>query len=196
MAPVDSIPTRPHRSKNARDDMNARRWVNARCSLALVVTSSLAALAVNAADPRGGAAARQSGAAAQGVASPGVASQGAASQDAAYARPTNLRVLPKDISAADLKDWMERYDEALGVTCDYCHVQDPQTQRFDYASDDNAKKQTARVMIAMLDDINGKFLSQLGDPRYPVNVSCGNCHQGQSEPPAFDSGPGAALSAR
>src|ERR1700733_15027771 len=68
----------------------------------------------------------------------------------APAEPRNLRVLPKDSSAADIKILMDRYGEELGVKCDYCHAQDPQTQKIDYVSDDNPAKQTARVMIAML----------------------------------------------
>jgi hypothetical protein len=100
----------------------------------------------------------------------------------------NLRVLPKDSSAADIKILMDRYGQELGVKCEYCHTQDPQTQKLDYASDDNPAKQTARVMIAMLDEINSKYLAQLDDQKYAVPVSCGNCHQGQADPPTFEPG--------
>jgi hypothetical protein len=102
--------------------------------------------------------------------------------------PGNLRVLPKDSSAADIKILMDRYGQELGVKCEYCHTQDPQTQKLDYVSDDNPAKQTARVMIAMLDEINTKYLAQLDDQKYAVPVSCGNCHQGQADPPTFDPG--------
>ena len=102
--------------------------------------------------------------------------------------PRNLRVLPKDSSAADIKILMDRYGQELGVKCEYCHTQDPQTQKLDYVSDDNPAKQTARVMIAMLDEINTKYLAQLDDQKYAVPVSCGNCHQGQADPPTFDPG--------
>ena len=106
----------------------------------------------------------------------------------APSEPRNLRVLPKDSSAADIKILMDRYGQELGVKCDYCHTQDPQTQKPDYVSDDNPAKQTARVMIAMLDEINTKYLAQLDDQKYAVPVSCGNCHQGQADPPTFDPG--------
>jgi hypothetical protein len=108
----------------------------------------------------------------------------APSQD--LAKPTNLRVLSKDSSAADIKSLMDEYGRELGVKCEYCHAQNAQTQRPDYASDDNPAKQTARVMIAMLEEINGKYLAQLDDQKYPVLVTCGNCHQGQADPPTFE----------
>ncbi len=97
----------------------------------------------------------------------------------------NLKVLPKDISARELDGLMHEYGEELGVKCGYCHTEDPQTGRLDYASDENPRKETARLMIAMLRDINTKYLAQLGDPSYPVIVTCGNCHQGQTNPPDF-----------
>jgi cytochrome c553 len=109
-----------------------------------------------------------------------------ATQHVAPPKPTNLRVLPQDSSAADIKSLMDQYGQELGVSCEYCHSQDPQTQKVDYASDDNPAKQTARVMIAMLDAINTKYLAQLDDRKYAVLVSCGNCHQGQADPPTFE----------
>ena len=104
-------------------------------------------------------------------------------------KPVNLRILPKDTNPADIKDLMERYDGELGVSCEYCHARDPKTQRLDYASDDNPAKQTARVMISMLNEINTKYLAQLDDQKYAVLVSCGNCHRGQSDPPEFEPAP-------
>jgi Photosynthetic reaction centre cytochrome C subunit len=104
----------------------------------------------------------------------------------APANPRNLRVLPKDSSAADVKILMDRYGQELGVACEYCHAQDQQSRKIDYVSDDNPAKQTARVMIAMLDEINSKYLAQLDDQKYAVPVSCGNCHRGEADPPTFE----------
>jgi photosynthetic reaction center cytochrome c subunit len=102
-------------------------------------------------------------------------------------KPVNLKVLPQDISPAKLGKLMKRFEQELGVSCRHCHVENAETQKLDYASDDNAAKQTARIMIAMLNDINDKYLSQLGgDRRYATPVTCGSCHQGQSNPPAFE----------
>jgi hypothetical protein len=66
-------------------------------------------------------------------------------------------------------------------------VEDASTRKFDFASDENPDKNTARLMITMLKDINEKYLPQLGgDRRYATAVTCGSCHQGQSSPPTFD----------
>ena len=70
---------------------------------------------------------------------------------------TNLRVLSKDSSPSDIEDLMEEYNQQLGVSCDYCHSQDPRTRKLDYAADDNPAKQTARVMIAMLDEARAQI---------------------------------------
>lgn len=102
-------------------------------------------------------------------------------------KPVNLQVLPKDISNAKLGKLMKRFEQELGVKCSHCHAENPQTQKFDFPSDEVPAKQTARIMISMLNDINDKYLAQLGgDRRYAVPVTCGSCHQGQSNPPAFE----------
>lgn len=104
----------------------------------------------------------------------------------AAAATSNLRVLPATLSKEDVRLLMKRYERDLGVSCSYCHVEDRETSVIDYASDDNPRKHTARLMIAMLEDINGKHLAQLGgDRRYSLPVTCGSCHQGRSSPPEF-----------
>src|ERR1043165_9505222 len=82
-------------------------------------------------------------------------------------KPVNLQVLPQDMSGASVGKLMKRFEQDLGVKCSHCHVEDPQTQKIDYASDENPRKQTARLMISMLTDVNDKYLAQLGgDRRY------------------------------
>ena len=99
---------------------------------------------------------------------------------------TNLQVLPETISPSGLKSLMKQYERELGVSCSYCHVEDRESSVIDYASDENPRKHTARIMIAMLEDINSKHLSQLaGDRRYSEPVSCGSCHRGRANPQAF-----------
>jgi hypothetical protein len=108
--------------------------------------------------------------------------------DVPRGKPVNLQVLPADISAAQIGKLMKRFEADLGVTCNHCHVEDPTTRKFDYASDENPDKTTARLMISMLQDINDKYLARLGgDRRYAVPVTCGSCHLGQSSPPSFES---------
>ncbi len=104
-------------------------------------------------------------------------------------RPTNLQVLPKDVSSQDLIKLMRAYQSQLGVECAFCHARDAQTQRINFASDTNPEKAIARTMISMTGEINQKWLKQLKDPDGLVIVSCGTCHRGQSMPPAFNAQP-------
>jgi hypothetical protein len=103
-----------------------------------------------------------------------------------HPKPTNLKVLPKDMSGDDVDRLMHRYRQYLGVPCGYCHEENSQTKEIDYASDENPIKETARFMISMTSDINMKYLAQLGDRRYAEPLTCGNCHQGQVQPPTFE----------
>jgi hypothetical protein len=102
-----------------------------------------------------------------------------AATDAPVAQAANLQVLPQRTSLVDVTELMLRFQRDLGVQCSHCHVAS------DYASDENPRKQTARLMMSMLNDINGKYLAQLGDRRYAIPITCGNCHQGQTSPPQF-----------
>jgi cytochrome c553 len=110
-------------------------------------------------------------------------------QRAPHSKPVNLKVLPKDISSDDLDKLMHRYQAELGAPCGYCHEQNAETKHIDFASDENPVKGTARFMISMTNDINNKYLAQLGDRRYSQPISCGNCHQGQIDPPNFEPKP-------
>jgi hypothetical protein len=83
---------------------------------------------------------------------------------------------------------MRGFTKALGVECQFCHTQDPQTHRPDFASDAKPEKATARLMITMTNEINAKFLSQVKDPdATPADktVTCGTCHRGNSMPKPF-----------
>lgn len=101
--------------------------------------------------------------------------------------PRNLKVLPADIPEADLVQLMVRYSQELGVQCQFCHAES--SQGIDFVSDQSPAKQTARVMIGMLRDINTKYLAQVSDRRYSVPLTCGNCHQGQTTPPVYEARP-------
>lgn len=100
--------------------------------------------------------------------------------------PSNLQVLPASLPPREFKSLMKLYARDLGVSCSYCHVEERETGIIDYASDENPRKHTARVMISMLAEINDKHLSQLaGDRRYAEPVTCGQCHRGRANPQAF-----------
>lgn len=125
------------------------------------------------------------GAVSQAPGSSNAMSHVAPASSVTYPTPKNLKVLPKDISGNDIGKLMRRYEADLGVPCGYCHEENPQTRQIDFASDENPIKETARFMIAMTNDINNKYLAQLGDRRYAEPLTCGNCHQGQVQPPTF-----------
>ncbi|MGB0123251.1 MAG: c-type cytochrome [Silvibacterium sp.] len=103
-------------------------------------------------------------------------------------KPTNLQVLAKDISGPDLIATMRGFTKALGVECEFCHAEDPQTQRLNIASDAKPDKKVARTMIAMTAEINAKYLSTVNDPdATPADktVTCGTCHRGHTMPLPF-----------
>lgn len=113
--------------------------------------------------------------------------QAGAASEPPRTKPVNLKVLPGDITPTSLGRLMKKYGQDLGVECSYCHVENRDTGKLDYVSDENPRKQTARVMVGMLQEINDKYLGQLGgDSRYAAQVTCGSCHQGRSSPPPFE----------
>lgn len=106
--------------------------------------------------------------------------------------PVNLKVLPKDTSPQDLMKIMHGYTQALGVHCNFCHVINEQTHHPDFASDEKPEKNTARTMITMTSEINGKYLSQIHDPDAAPDqktVQCSTCHRGHSMPVPFKAPP-------
>jgi hypothetical protein len=79
--------------------------------------------------------------------------------------PKNLKILtPENFFPA-----MQSFTMALGVMCDHCHVQDR-------SSDENPKKDIARMMIGMTREINAKF------PDGKTHVRCYTCHRGDVHP--------------
>ena len=120
---------------------------------------------------------------------PPAQSTASGTQSATGARSVNLKALSKDISAEDLRTLMHSYTKAIGAPCGYCHEESAQTKGLDFASDANPMKETARLMIRMTNDINNRYLAQLGDRRYAEPLTCGNCHQGHTSPPTFEPKP-------
>jgi hypothetical protein len=99
--------------------------------------------------------------------------------------PTNIKALPKDITGDQVIKLMRQYEGDLGVECEFCHARNPETKRNDFASDANPIKDKARMMIRMTDDLNVKYLAQLGDHKSTDPITCGTCHRGMSHPEAF-----------
>jgi Photosynthetic reaction centre cytochrome C subunit len=126
------------------------------------------------------------GATSQGSGGPKTPSGAVHATPVSHPKPTNLKVLPKDLSGDDVDKLMHGYQQYLGAPCGYCHAENSQTKEIDYASDENPIKETARFMITMTSDLNNKYLAQLGDRRYAEPLTCGTCHRGQVQPPTFE----------
>lgn len=98
-------------------------------------------------------------------------------------RPTNLKVLPKNISHDELIATMKEFNVALGVKCGFCHApskEDP--KKMDFASDENQKKEIGRAMIKMTLKINKKYFNRSWDSSPAKAISCKTCHGGKEEP--------------
>ena len=97
----------------------------------------------------------------------------------------NLKVLPKDISNADLDSVMEVYSRQLNVGCDFCHAPGKANKdNIDFASDDKPEKEITRQMMRMTAAINKDFFDytivyKAGET---MAVSCYTCHDGFPRP--------------
>jgi hypothetical protein len=111
-----------------------------------------------------------------------------------FPAPTNLQVLPKDLTVHQVRDIMETWAGSLGVKCEFCHTADPKNvgpngrPRMDFANDSKADKQIARIMYTMTQQMNKDYISKamdldkdgMGKP-----VTCGTCHRGHEMPEDF-----------
>jgi len=102
---------------------------------------------------------------------------------------TNLRVLDQGTPMRDIINTMRGFAIGLGVRCQYCHLGEEgrPLSTFDFASDERRTKQTARVMLRMVREINGQHLTQIpGRPTPAVEVTCETCHRGVPRPIPLD----------
>lgn len=104
-------------------------------------------------------------------------------------RPSNLKVLPNDISHDSLIYLMKEYSVSLGVKCNFCHVKsEVDSTRLNFASDDNKHKNMARYMMKMTSEINEQYFKEENGGEVAhgaLMVSCFTCHNGNKEPKAF-----------
>jgi len=84
--------------------------------------------------------------------------------------PKNLKVFPAGTDRATVITAMRGFTAGLGVQCAYCHM----VPQFD--SDENPKKEMARMMLKMVNQIN------MGFPDGKVHVTCYTCHRGAEMP--------------
>jgi hypothetical protein len=90
----------------------------------------------------------------------------------------NIKIF-KGVPAGRLVNIMNNgFGRSLGVSCGFCHV----PGKWDL--DDKEEKNTARLMFAMVQTINGEYISKVphdsAGPR-PV-VNCFTCHRGEPRP--------------
>jgi hypothetical protein len=97
----------------------------------------------------------------------------------------NLKILPKDISNADLDSVMEQYSKQLNVGCDFCHAPSKANKDdVDYASDDKPEKEITRQMMRMTEAINKDFFDYVITYKAGelMAVNCYTCHDGFARP--------------
>ncbi len=97
-------------------------------------------------------------------------------------KPTNLTILPKDISDEELHKVMKEYSKSLGVRCGFCHEKKEGTQpTMDFASDAKHEKLITRQMMEMVTSINANYLDKMGEGHFE-KISCVTCHMGKTTP--------------
>jgi hypothetical protein len=97
---------------------------------------------------------------------------------------TNLQVLPKDSTRADVVGRMRAIAGALGARCTTCHVGPDNLEGMDFATDERPAKQTARTMMRMVESINANFMSALpASTTKREAVACITCHRRSMKPP-------------
>jgi hypothetical protein len=94
--------------------------------------------------------------------------------------PENVKVLT-ELQGPALRAEMQRFNAALGVKCDHCHVQG------NFASDEKSPKRVARRMLEMTRALNtqhfAKHVPAEGESALG-RVTCYTCHQGALAPKA------------
>ena len=108
--------------------------------------------------------------------------------------PTNLKVLPKTLTGQQVMDIMHGWRQQLGVGCDTCHTVDPTKKMpnghpaMNFPDDSKPEKETARLMLKMTMEINkttSMVESKQNNEESAKQVTCGTCHRGKFDPPAY-----------
>src|SRR4029077_7092011 len=77
---------------------------------------------------------------------------------------SNLQIIPKDTPREQVIASMQAIAGALGVQCNYCHVQEGRGGRNDFATDEKPTKKTARQMMVFARELNEKLPAVVGKP--------------------------------
>lgn len=131
-----------------------------------------------------------------------------------FPKPTNLMVLPDNLTGAQVRDIMRKWEGDLGAECDTCHSEYADHRKsergqpqLDFASDAKPEKKMARLMYTMTEDLKSGAIQKVKDldedakdmnhPK-PAELTCGTCHRGKLDPEAYvppkeDRGPGGGM---
>ena len=112
-----------------------------------------------------------------------------------FPAPTNLKVLPKDMTGAQVRDVMRNWEGALGADCETCHTPDPTKigpngkPQLNFADDSKKEKEMARLMYTMTEDLKKGPISKVASmddmSKKAAPLTCGTCHRGKEDPEEF-----------
>lgn len=126
---------------------------------------------------------------AQAPQGPPVATGSPLGQAPAFPVPTNLKVLPRQMTGEQVHNLMELWSASVGAECNACHAEDREKigpdgrPPLNFAADSKPMKAVARTMFTMTEEINTKYVAHIDNSGMPV--TCGTCHRGHMEPEAF-----------
>jgi len=106
-----------------------------------------------------------------------------------FPAPTNLKVLPTNLTGQQIHNMMDQWKTGLGMSCEACHAEDKENVGPDgrpllnFASDVKPEKATARLMYTMTEEINQRYIAKIDGSGVPV--TCGTCHHGHVGPEPF-----------
>ena len=112
-----------------------------------------------------------------------------------YPKPTNLKVLPKDMTGAQVREVMRNWEGSLGVECEECHTPDPTKigpngkPQLNFADDSKKEKEMARIMYTMTEDLKKGSIAKVAAlddmSQKAAPLTCGTCHRGKEDPEEF-----------
>jgi len=115
-----------------------------------------------------------------------------------FPAPTNLKVLPKQMTGEQIHTLMVQWTASLGAQCSSCHAEDHENigpdgrPLLDFAADSKPMKAVARTMFTMTEEINTRFVASIDNSGVPV--TCGTCHRGHLGPEPFVPAPSKEVS--
>lgn len=113
-----------------------------------------------------------------------------------FPAPTNLKVLPKHLTGAQVRDVMHHWAGDLGVECDTCHAPYADGRKgpngrpeLDFPLDVKPEKKMARIMYKMMEQDKKNYVTKVAamDPKSSTAapLTCGTCHRGNLHPTAY-----------